>query len=144
MAVNSQAELGTGLTGDRVRLEAGIRGLRTRPGTQIDLGLLRASQELSSPRRIAGNTPVIVLLTDGVQQRPALASSAADHARELGHRVYAIGLGHDVDGRLLEEIAGSATRLFLAPSPADLARIYEQVAGEVPCPPEAYWGRRAP
>ncbi|MCE7937996.1 MAG: VWA domain-containing protein, partial [Chloroflexi bacterium CFX6] len=112
-------------------------------GTRIDRGLAVAVAELDGPRRRAGNTPVIVLLTDGRQDDdPLVAIDVAGRARSSGKVVFAIGLGGDVDTAFLELIAGGRPRTFLAPTPADLARIYTQVAGEVPCPSEVYWGGR--
>ncbi len=140
---NTQAGLASPLTGSAGALKAAVDGLALAPGTRIDRGLDAAVAELASPRRRAGNTPVIVLLTDGRQDDdPLLAIDVATRARAAGRVIFAIGLGGDVDTAFLELIAGGRARTFLAPTPADLARIYTQVAGEVPCPSEVYWGGR--
>jgi uncharacterized protein YegL len=78
---------------------------------------------------------VIVLLTDG---RPDGGThqhvlTMAELARDLGVLVYSIGLGDDVDADLLKEVAGQNDRYFPAPSAADLARIYGDVAKLIPC-----------
>lgn len=140
---NAQAGLAHPLTGAAGALKGAIDGLALAPGTRIDRGLAVAVAELDGPRRRAGNTPVIVLLTDGRQDDdPLVAIDVAGRARSSGKVVFAIGLGGDVDTAFLELIAGGRPRTFLAPTPADLARIYTQVAGEVPCPSEVYWGGR--
>ena len=140
---NTQATLASPLSGSRAALATAIDGLATAPGTRMDRGLEVALAELGTPRRKAGNTPVIVLLTDGRQdEEPGRAVQAAALARGNGIAVFAIGLGGDVDRGFLVQLAGGTGRTFLAPSTAELARIYEQVAGQVPCPPEVYWGGR--
>ncbi len=140
---NTEASLAHPLSGDRAALSVAIDALATAPGTRMDRGLELAIAELQSQRRIADNAPAIVLLTDGRQdQEPGRVLTLAAQARGQGFAVFAIGLGGDVDRGFLVQIAGSAGRTFLAPSTAELSRIYEQVAGEVPCPPEVYWGGR--
>lgn len=139
---NTQATLASPLSVDRSALGAAIGGLTTAPGTRIDRGLEAALGELDGPRHRLTSTPVIVLLTDGRQDEGvAHAIDLATAARGAGKVIFAIGLGSDVDLPFLDALAGGA-RTFLAPGPADLGRIYAQIAGEVPCPPEVYWGRR--
>lgn len=140
---NAEAWLAEGLTDDARRLRAAIQGLTITPGTRIDFGLAAAAEELWGPRRRPANTPTIVLLTDGLQNgapEPAYALAAAARAR--GALIYSIGLGQDVDAAFLAEVAGDPSRRYLAPDPSDLEAIYAQIAGEIPCPAEAFWGRR--
>jgi hypothetical protein len=47
--------------------------------------------------------------------------------------LYAVGLGSDVDGDLLADLAGSGTRLFLSPDGAGLAAIYRDIARRTGC-----------
>jgi Mg-chelatase subunit ChlD/sugar lactone lactonase YvrE len=143
VAFHTEALLLSPLTGDRARLAAALSRLATRPGTQIDLGLTRAVYELLSPRRHPANTPVIVLLTDGRQSGdPTIALAVAAEARVMGLRLYAIGLGDDVDAPFLQQVAGSPARTYLAPTPGELASLYAEIAYAIPCPPEAFWGGR--
>jgi len=140
---NSQATLASPLSGDAAALKAAIDGLATAAGTRIDFGLDAAIAELNGPRRHPGNTPTIVLLTDGRQEEGAArALDLAMQARGAATAIFTIGLGGDVDVAFLLALAGGPARQFLAPGPADLGRIYAQIAGQVPCPPEVYWGGR--
>ncbi len=141
---DSEARLVAPLSGDATSLRAAIDGLATASGTRIDLGLRRALDELASGNARAGNTPTLVLLTDGRMPDPDAALGIAAEARAAGVRLYAIGLGDEsqVDFVVLVRLAGDRSRAFLAPRPEDLTGIYAQVAGEVPCPPDVYWGRR--
>ncbi|HUV07641.1 MAG TPA: VWA domain-containing protein [Spirochaetia bacterium] len=118
-------------------------------GTAIGLGLSVAILHLNSATA-AGK--VIVLLTDGENNTGEVAPDAAARlARELGIRIYAIGIGQEGDvymelkdpktgkvikGRyrgkfdeaLLKEIAGLAGgRYFHASSPGTLTAIFEQI-----------------
>jgi len=140
---NRQATLASGLTSSAAAAKAAIDGLATEPGTRIDVGLEAAVAELGGPRRRADNTPTIVLLTDGQQDaEPDRPIAIAAAARAAGKVIFAVGLGSDVDAVFLERLAGVRGRTFLAPGPGDLGRIYAQIAGQVPCPPEVYWGAR--
>ncbi|MEO8083495.1 MAG: VWA domain-containing protein [Ardenticatenales bacterium] len=123
-------------------LNAAINALGTGSGTRIDLGLEAAQGELFGPRHAAGNSRLLVLLTDGRQPDETRTLALAADLRAKNVVLYAIGLGADVDLPFLTRITGDATRARIAPSTGDLAAIYRQVAGEVPCPPSAYWGGR--
>lgn len=143
VSFNSQAVLASPLSGNRAAHRAAIAALGTGAGTRMETGLATALAEMESPRRRIGNTPVIVLLTDGRQDgEPELALAQATRARGQGVAVFTIGLGGDVDRAFLESLAGNPARAFLAPSTADLEGIYRQVAFQVPCPAEVYWARR--
>ncbi len=132
---NSAADIRQGLTRDAAALRAALAGLPQSPGTRIDLGLARAGTALAGPGRTAANLPVAVVLTDG---RPtgttdaAVATAAAD-LRAAGVRVYAIGLGDDVDAALLARVASGPDQLVLTPDAEDLARIYTAIARDLPC-----------
>jgi hypothetical protein len=47
-----------------------------------------------------------------------------------------------VDEPTLVEMAGSRGRYYFAPDSGHLRRIYGEVAHEIGCPPEQFWGRR--
>jgi uncharacterized protein YegL len=129
------------LTRSRALLESAIRGLRVRSGTHIDKGLRTALDELQSPRRVERNTPVVILLTDGVQTgTPGEELRAAAEVRAAGVRVYTIGLGADVDEATLRTIAGAEDRYYFAPDSGDLARIYGAIALDMICPGVDLWG----
>ncbi|MEO8084834.1 MAG: VWA domain-containing protein [Ardenticatenales bacterium] len=123
----------TGLTGDRTILEAAIDGLTIGNGTRIDRALEAADAALAPTRSDPNRRAIVVLLTDGGQSGPlppVLAAAAA--LRTNGTIVYAIALGPDADRALLAQIAGP-DRLFTAPTAADLAAIYAQVAAVTGC-----------
>jgi len=145
VAFDSQARLVVPLTNDLARIEAGIAGLRTATGTYIDLGLQAAMAEMRSGRRRDGNTPTIVLLTDGINSGDDDAVQAlGDQLCAGGILLYTIGLGSDddVDADFLKDVACEPDMAFLAPRPEDLLEIYDKIAGEIPCAAEGFWGRR--
>ncbi|MBK6769976.1 MAG: VWA domain-containing protein [Ardenticatenales bacterium] len=144
VAFNHDAALMSPLVGDAAQAGAALDAIALDSGTRIDLGLQLAVAELGSPRHRAGAAPLIILVTDGQQDdQPERALQAAAAARLAGAMIFAIGLGGDVDGTFLTQIAGASERYLPAPTPADLAAIYAQVAVTVRrCPAEAFWGRR--
>lgn len=135
VSFNGAADLRAGLSQDRPALLAALTGLPQAPGTRIDLGLRRAAEAFAGPGRHPGNVAVVILLTDG---RPSGATDAqvlAAGQALKGEKVslYAIGLGIDVDAALLARLASDPLHLVLAPDAAQLARIYADIAGELPC-----------
>jgi len=125
---------GSSLSPDREAVRRAIDGLAPGAGTRIDRALWAALGELRGPARRSANRPVIVLLSDGGHTGSrADVVDLADEARALGTAVYAVGLGADADGDLLEQIAGHRGRLFMAPDAADLEAIYRHIAGAIPC-----------
>ena len=140
---SEEAEIVSPLSGDGPALEAAIRGIEVGYGTRIDRGLEAAREVLAGPERIPENSPMIVLLTDGIQMAdPALPQDLAMEIRDSEVELYIVGLGDDVDVPYLETLAGDAEKLRLSPGPEDLAAIYEEIARLIPCAPEAFWGKR--
>jgi len=135
LGFDASAHLALPLSADRIALDGALAGLLAGVGTRIDEGLWAALNELTGPRRRAEADPVIVLLTDGRPQEgtEGRIRQASALARQLGVAVYAIGLGEDVLPTVLREITGDGSRVFLAPSEAELADIYRQVARTIPC-----------
>lgn len=122
-----------GLTADAAAMDAALGRLESGSGTRIDLGLRAAAETLSDRRPAARG--VVILLTDGRQEdgRVGAVLAAADRLTALGATVYTIGLGQDVDAGLLGLVAGRPERAYLAPSAADLGRIYREIGGALPC-----------
>jgi Mg-chelatase subunit ChlD len=136
-----EAQVVRELTRSRVLIDAAIRSLQVRSGTHIDKGLRVALSELQSPRRLDRNTPVVILLTDGLQTgTPGEEMRAAAEVRNAGVRLYTIGLGSDVDRTALKTMAGDESRYFYAPDSADLASIYAEIAQDLMCPGKELWG----
>jgi Mg-chelatase subunit ChlD/DNA-binding beta-propeller fold protein YncE len=148
VAFNTQARLVTELTSDQRRIEAAINGLSLSNGTWIDRGLLVALDEMQSGgRRRFGNTPTIVLLTDGRysgDQPEEAVQALGDRVCTSKYRLYTIGLGseEDVNIPFLRDLACDPSMAYMAPTPAELAGIYTQIAGAIPCAPETFWGGR--
>ncbi len=144
VAFNQAATLLSPLVTDAAQAGAALDALTLAPGTRIDLGLDAAQAELQSARHRAGSVPLVIVVTDGRQEdEPDRALAVAAAARAAGTTIYAIGLGGDVDRDFLARLAGDPTRTLDAPTPADLAALYAQVAVTVRrCPKEAFWGGR--
>jgi Mg-chelatase subunit ChlD len=141
---NAAARLVSPLTGDAATIHRAIAALTTSPGTQIDAGLQTALTAMSGPGLRQGNTPTIILLTDGVQ--PDGQSRILDLGAEICKRkieLFTIGLGSasDVDFNLLQLTACKPGMAFLAPAIADLQGIYATIAAEIPCDPPNWGGR---
>lgn len=144
VSFNSRAILLTGLTGDRPVLNAALSAIMSSPQTCIVCGLDTGARELAGPRRQSGNLPVLILLTDG-RSNPQPASEAvarAAAAKAAGIRLYTIGLGADLDEAALREMVSGEGAIFHAPSGAELAGIYREIAVDIPCPSGAFWGGR--
>jgi Mg-chelatase subunit ChlD len=131
---DAEPTLARSLSGDPAAVEAAIDGLSIRRGTQVHTALRTAARELiSSGRGAPGNRPVIVLLSDGIHDGPASeVLGEAATARALGIRLYAVGLGDDADGTLLQAVADPGGYRF-APSPDELREIYRGLAQRVAC-----------
>jgi Mg-chelatase subunit ChlD len=142
VSFNAQARLDLPLSRDRAALERAINGISTAAGTRIDLALERAGQELASGRPIAGNNRAVILLTDGRTDAGtsdrALAAAASLKSGKAA--IYTIGLGADVDAVFLRQIASSPLMYLEAPTADQLAGIYEEIAGSLPCPGGVFWG----
>jgi len=138
-----EADVVRELTRSRALIEAAVRSLHVRSGTDIDKGLRTALAELQSPRHLERNAQVLILLTDGVQTgTPGEELRAGEEVRAAGVRVYTIGLGADVDAATLRTIAGADERYYFAPDSGDLARIYSEIAKDLMCPGVDLWGGR--
>ena len=139
------------LTLDYAVLEQAVAALRVgtlEDGTAIGTGLATALNRL---RRVVGASKVVVLLTDGENNRGAVdPRTAAEAAQALGVRVYTIGVGTEgearvptgrglsglryetvqvrIDEELLRDIADrTGGRYFRATDGAALERIFRQI-----------------
>jgi Mg-chelatase subunit ChlD len=129
----STAQLHSGLTGNRQQATNALYGMACGGLSRIDAGLNKAREEMTGPRRVAGHTPAIILLTDGNPEGAYAADvrAAAQQIRNAGILLYTVGLGQDVNAALLREIASQPDHYFQSPTPADLAQIYSRLAGDV-------------
>lgn len=139
------------VTLDYAVLEQAVMGLRVgtlEDGTAIGSGLATAVNRL---RRVPSKSKVVLLLTDGVNNRGAIdPRTAADAAAAYGIKVYTVGVGTqgeariptgrglsgfryemlpvEIDEELLREIAAkTGGRYFRATDTESLTRILQQI-----------------
>jgi Mg-chelatase subunit ChlD len=115
--------------------------------TNIAAGIKAAMEEFASERHTNESRKAIVLLTDGIASRPLppeesdadkdeypkrQAREQAQKAREEQNtRLYAIGLGDEVEGAFLQKLAADSDRYFFAPKTTELSSIYEEIATSI-------------
>ena len=144
VSFNADATLRAELTTDRASLDAALASITPASQTCLVCGVDAGADELASSRRRADNTPLLIVLTDGLSN-PRPASEAVERAAEAkaaGVVIHTIGLGDTLDFDALEAMATEPDDFHRAPDGEDLAAIYAQIAVEIPCPPSRWWGRR--
>ena len=142
-AFNREARIVHPLSVDRASLESAIDEIEVSPGTRIDRGLGVGLDVLEDARSGPDITPLLVLLTDGIQETdPEAPSIVSDRVRAAGITMHVIGLGDDVDAVYLRSLVETDDLLHLSPGPGELEAIYTEVALAIPCSVESYWGRR--
>lgn len=105
--------------------------------TNIGAGLALADSELGSARHNPDARKVMILLTDGRANAPEepggeeFALTAASAAKEHDVTFYTIGLGEQVNGEFLRDVAGSEPRVFLAATSDDLDGIYRNISADI-------------
>ena len=132
---DSTAETVQPFTANRSALIDALANLAPGIGTRLDLGLAEAAQSVSTVPDVPDLVRAVIVLTDGKPSgttESAVLARAAE-LRSTGAVVYAIGLGDDVDPVLLGRIVTAPSQLVLAPDAEDLARIYRDIARELPC-----------
>ena len=53
-----------------------------------------------------------------------------------------VGIGTELDWDALERMASKPEHFYHTPSAEVLAGIYREIAVEIPCPAEGFWGGR--
>ncbi len=130
------------LTNEHAQVATVIRNLGIDPaeerGYTNTVSALRAiAAELDSERHNPDARRVGVLLTDGLPTAAtdtdvvAEAVAAAGELRAKNIELYAIGLGEGVDRSFIEHIASDAGKVYVAPSGADLERIYKEITSSL-------------
>jgi Mg-chelatase subunit ChlD/DNA-binding beta-propeller fold protein YncE len=126
--------LDQGLTADSAALVAALDKIRADGRTDIGAALERALQHLGAAGR-PDALPVVLLMTDGNPSRTGQpyveAVRQGARARGRGALTFAIGLGDDVDAKLLTAIVGRPERYFFAPTAEELDPIYQQLSSSV-------------
>jgi Mg-chelatase subunit ChlD len=151
IAFNAEPRLASRLTADLAAAQAAIGGIQTAAGTRIDLALdmawLDFYQDLTDGSEWRErDQQIIVLLTDG-RPDPGTRDLVVEMARGLAESdvlTYVVGLGDDVDAELLTMLATQPDFYYQAPSANELASIYEDLAGQLPCPGGVIWGQDGP
>ncbi len=136
------------LTENKARLKSAINasdihtdGLQF---TNIAAALRRSIDELATQRHNLEARPIIVLLTDGIPNRPSdpskkgdeiyagnLAQQIAKEAKDKNVSVYTIGLGSDLNAELLRNIATTPEQYYEAVSGAELGTVYQKIASAI-------------
>lgn len=144
LTFNSAATLDQPLTGDRAALQQALDSFQLSRQTCLVCAVQAADAELSGPRHRSGALQVMVLLTDGRSNPQPVAEAivAATAAKEHGVVIFTVGLGDDLDVEALGAMASQLDYFRTAASATDLAAIYRDIAGLLPCPADAFWGNR--
>ncbi len=109
--------------------------------TNIADAIRRSIDEFSTMRHNTDARPIIVLLTDGIPNRPLdsagkgseeyasqYAIQIANEAKKDNIALYTIGLGSDVNTKLMTSLATSPEYYYPAATGGELATIYQQIA----------------
>jgi Mg-chelatase subunit ChlD len=143
-----------GLTEDLGAVRAALAAIATGDGTAIDRGLGAAADLLFGRQPRVPVTPgpyapahraVVALLTDGRSSGGTVAAAlaAADRLKQGGVEVFAIGLGNEVDARMLAAIASAPGRHLNANDADGLRAAFTRVVAlSRRCPAYAVWGGR--
>jgi hypothetical protein len=144
VSFNRDARIALGLSADRSALEGALRGIATASETCLVCGLELAGEAFADEARVPANMPVVILLTDGRSNPRPVDEAVAEAARlkSEGAVIFTIGLGSDLDGAALAEIASTPAFAFRASDGTALEAIYREIAVTLPGPADCYWGRR--
>lgn len=144
-ATSASNPIDSNLSNDFVSLKQAISNIQVFSSgiqnTNIAAGVSMAKEELVSPRSRVNADKIMVVLTDGVATHPqksgdplfpeTSAISFAKEAKDLGIRIFTIGLGNDLNIEFLKNLASSPEDSFLAPTTRELNRIYTNIATEI-------------
>ncbi len=144
VAFSDQPQVLQDLTPDRRALDAALARIGLGGSAYVDLGvysaLARLHGALSQPNRL----PAIVVLSDGAAT-PApgqAAIEAAQDAKDVGVRVFVIGIAPASGEPALRAMASGGRRFWLAAGAESLPAIFRDLPRSVQCPPEGFWGGR--
>ncbi|HEY0188219.1 MAG TPA: VWA domain-containing protein [Cellulomonas sp.] len=122
------------LTADRTAVRAAVALTDSTGGTDIGAGL-RTALDLLDGAADPDRGRVVVLLTDGTNDRPSSVDTEIDRAVASGTIVHTVGLSADSDAALLEQIATSTGGTFyLIQDAAELERTFGRVADQLTVP----------
>lgn len=132
ISFNTVTSIARDLTTDRSMLEAAVGAITAGGNTAlydaIDQALVVAASGPPGPRR------ALILLTDGADNSSAATlDDVRERIKAAALPVFLIGLGDQVDGTVLDQLASASVggRVLLAPSSSDLAAVYDQLAEQL-------------
>lgn len=122
------------LTHDGAAVKLAVDAIVAGGSTFAAAAVAAARTELTGPRRTAGSTQVLVLLTDGQIEDATQTTTEADAAKAAGLRILTIGLG-DVNQSYLQSLASAPSDNYYTPTPEGLAAIYQTIVTNLCRPP---------
>lgn len=115
----------------KTQAKSAIDSLTSRGTTSIGGGLQRGQEQLST-RGQANHPWAIVLLSDGLENTAPYVRDVLPAIRASKTTVHTVGLGSDADEALMLDIAAQTGGTYnFAPTPQELAGIYNTIAGAV-------------
>ena len=142
VSFSTDATLKCHLTNDTTSIKSQINSLNANGYTNIGGGISKANEEFVNNSR-PDAVWVMILLSDGVANRPEPESYARQYAIEQancskilkgkGVRIYTIGLGssQNLDENLLKQIAFDESKYYNAPDASQLASIYIAISKDI-------------
>ena len=133
------------LSNNHATTQTAINALAASGATDIGDAIKLGAAELLSPRNNPQANKVMILLTDGMANKPngpgfgefpadvAYAKAEAGLAADAGIRIFTIGLGEDgeIDEIMLQDIAAnSGGQYYHAPAASQLEEIFNQLADD--------------
>jgi Mg-chelatase subunit ChlD len=131
------------LTSDLGTLRRALDSVEAGRGSRLDAGIRVGAESLD--RAPLDYERHLVVLTDGLPNpsSPDDAVLQAETARARGITISAIGLGPDVDSKLLMRIAADPKRYYEAPDAEDLPQVFGALTWRPPpCGGTPMWPRR--
>jgi hypothetical protein len=108
--------------------------MRLSDGSRLDLGLEEAAGALEVA--YPAEAKILILVTDGLPSvEPARVIAQADLARQAGARIYAIGVGDEIDRQLLGRLTGSADRVYASLDAEGLSSLVRAISDRESCSP---------
>ncbi len=134
------ANLNKTLSGSHTATQSQINSLVALGATNLGDALKIANTELTSLRINPNAEQIMILLTDGMANKPAgpgygeyaadvaYALAKADAAATAGIKIFTIGLGSDINATMLQQIANkTGGTYYFAPTASDLDEIFNQI-----------------
>ena len=140
----NSATLNKLLSNNHVATKTSINALITNGATDIGDAISLANQELVSARANLLAVKAMILLTDGLANKPygpgygewpadvTYALNKAGEAAVAGIKIFTIGLGFDINAIMLQQIAAtSGGQYYFAPAAGQLQNIFDSLSQNV-------------